>query len=92
MGGLAATLPAARTVRLNVETKIVPGRPEQSPPPEDFARLLVDALQRRGFARRAVVQSFDHRTLRAVKRLDPGIPVSALVHDGAAPEQTSAPL
>lgn len=73
--------PAARTARLNVETKSFPARPELAPPPEEFARLLLAAAKRAGLLERLIVQSFDHRTLAAVKRLRPSTRVSALISD-----------
>jgi len=62
----------------NLETKSFPGQPEYTPPPEEFARLVVEAVRGRGLAARVIVQSFDFRTLHAVKRLAPEIRLSAL--------------
>lgn len=73
--------PAARSVELNIETKIVPGEPRLSPSPERFARLVVRAVRRRRMEKRVIVQSFDHRTLAEVKRLAPGIRIAALISD-----------
>jgi glycerophosphoryl diester phosphodiesterase len=61
-------------VRLNIETKIDPNHPQESPEPERFVRLLLDLLRAEGFENRAVVQSFDWRTLQLVQKLAPGIP------------------
>jgi len=69
---------AAVPVRFNIETKLSPLDPELTPDPEAFARLLVDAVQRHGLADRVTVQSFDWRTLRAVQRLAPALPIAAL--------------
>jgi glycerophosphoryl diester phosphodiesterase len=63
----------SRDVRLAIETKLSPLAPEESPAPEDFARLLVQALQQAGLARRSSVLSFDWRTLAVVQRLAPEI-------------------
>jgi glycerophosphoryl diester phosphodiesterase len=62
----------------NIETKIFPQRPEVTPGPEEFARLVLDAVRRRGVEDRAILQSFDFRTLAAMKRLAPKIRRSAL--------------
>jgi glycerophosphoryl diester phosphodiesterase len=62
----------------NVETKIDPRKPQFAPSPEDFARLLLDAIRRHGLERRVIVQSFDFRTLHALKSLAPDIRLSAL--------------
>lgn len=68
----------AGNVRLNVETKLSPLRPELAPVPERFAELLVAELDRLGLAERATVQSFDWRTLRAVQERAPAIPTVCL--------------
>ncbi len=58
--------------RYNVETK---ARPEWdgvfTPDPETFTRLLYDVLVETGVKDRAILQSFDVRTLRVGRRLDP---------------------
>ncbi len=80
LGELAALLEArgARGVRLNLETKLRPDRPELAPPPERFAELLVGELRRLGLLERSTVQSFDWRTLRAVQRLAPELSTACL--------------
>jgi glycerophosphoryl diester phosphodiesterase len=74
----SSTLPAARRVQLDVETKLFPAHPELAPSPEAFATLVVRALRGAGLARRSIVQSFDHRSLAAVKRRAPEIRVAML--------------
>src|SRR3984957_6920698 len=61
-------------VRLNIETKIDPNHPDESPDPERFVTLLLDLLQAEKFSDRVMVQSFDWRTLRLVQKLAPAIP------------------
>ena len=61
-------------VRLNIETKIDPNHPEESPEPERFATLLLDLVRAERFERRVMVQSFDWRTLQFVQKLAPEIP------------------
>jgi glycerophosphoryl diester phosphodiesterase len=61
-------------VRLNIETKIDPNHPENSPDPEHFVALLLDLLAREKFADRVMVQSFDWRTLQLVQQRAPQIP------------------
>lgn len=65
-------------VRFNIETKITPLAPELAPEPEDFVRRLLEVVRRQGMASRVTVQSFDWRTLRAMQRLAPEIPLAAL--------------
>jgi glycerophosphoryl diester phosphodiesterase len=62
----------------NIETKIFADHPELTPAPEEFARMLLDAVKKRGLVSRVIVQSFDFRTLHAMKKLDPSIRLSAL--------------
>lgn len=63
----------------NVETKIFPHRPSATPDPERFAQLLLAAIRQHHLERRVIVQSFDFRTLQAMKRLAPEIRLSALL-------------
>jgi glycerophosphoryl diester phosphodiesterase len=62
----------------NIETKLPAGKPELAPPPEEFARLVVEAVRRQRLESRVMVQSFDFRTLHATKKLAPEIPLAAL--------------
>jgi glycerophosphoryl diester phosphodiesterase len=63
-----------RHVRLNIETKIDPNHPEQSPDPERFVALLLDLLAAEKFSDRVMIQSFDWRTVQLVEKLAPAIP------------------
>ncbi|MBI3280507.1 MAG: glycerophosphodiester phosphodiesterase [Acidobacteria bacterium] len=62
----------------NIETKSFPSRPHLTPPPEEFARRLLEAIRRHKLEKRVIVQSFDFRTLHAMKRLAPEIRLAAL--------------
>jgi glycerophosphoryl diester phosphodiesterase len=62
-----------RTVRFNVETKMDPGHPENTPAPEAFAEAVIAVVRRAGMAKRATLQSFDWRTLRHAQRVAPEI-------------------
>jgi len=66
----------------NIETKIFADHPELTPSPEDFAKLLLEAIRRHRVEKRVIVQSFDFRTLHAMKQLDPSIRLSALYENG----------
>jgi glycerophosphoryl diester phosphodiesterase len=73
-------------VRLNIETKIDPSDPEESPDPQRFVTLLLELLQAEKFSDRVMVQSFDWRTLQLVQKLAPAIPTVYLtVQAGSAP-------
>ena len=69
-----------RRVRFNIETKISPKAPDESPPPEEFARRLVDEIRAAGMQRRSTIESFDWRTLAAVQRIAPEIPAVYLTY------------
>ena len=60
-------------VRLNIETKIDPNHPDQSPDPQSFVSLLLDLLRREHFSDRVMIESFDWRSLRLVQQQAPGI-------------------
>src|ERR1700753_474576 len=63
----------------NVETKIFPSHPELSVSPEQFVQMIDEAVKRHHLQSRVILQSFDFRTLVAMKKLDPSIRLSALV-------------
>lgn len=66
----------------NIETKIQPGWDGVFTPPADsFAVLLVNAIEALGIADRSVIQSFDVRTLQAVRRVAPHIQIALLVEN-----------
>jgi glycerophosphoryl diester phosphodiesterase len=62
----------------NIETKIEPDKPQFTPEPEVFAKLLVDAIRRHKLETRVIIQSFDFRTLHAAAKLAPELRRSAL--------------
>ncbi len=65
-------------VEFNIETKISPAKPDQTPTPERFAELMRDVVRANGLTSRVILQSFDFRTLHAMKRLEPSMRLSAL--------------
>ncbi|HWE48604.1 MAG TPA: glycerophosphodiester phosphodiesterase [Bryobacteraceae bacterium] len=66
------------SVQFNVETKIFADHPELTPAPEPFAQMILDLVRKHKLESRVILQSFDPRTLRVMKRLDPSIPRAAL--------------
>jgi glycerophosphoryl diester phosphodiesterase len=66
----------------NVETKIFAGKPQYTPPPEEFSRLVLEAIRRHKVESRVILQSFDFRTLHAMRKLAPKIRLSALYQAG----------
>lgn len=73
---LALARPAR--VELNVETKIFPNHPELTPSPVEFVKLILAAVQKQHMESRIILQSFDFRTLLAMKSLNPSIRRAAL--------------
>ena len=73
-------------VRLNIETKIDPNHPDESPDPERFVALVLGLLEAENFSDRVMIQSFDWRTLQIVQKLAPRIPTVYLSQQaGLAP-------
>jgi len=66
------------TVRFDIETKLSPDRPDETLPPEAFARAVVADIRKAGMAGRSQIQSFDWRTLQAVQKIAPEIPTAYL--------------
>jgi len=62
----------------NVETKIFVSHPEITPSPEVFVQMIDEAVRRHHLQARVILQSFDFRTLKAMKKIDPEIRLSAL--------------
>jgi glycerophosphoryl diester phosphodiesterase len=60
-------------VRFNIETKITPTSGAETPDPEAFAAAVASAVREAGLVTRVNVQSFDWRTLLALKRIAPEI-------------------
>lgn len=65
-------------VQFNVETKIFADKPDLTPDPDRFSELILSSARRMGMEKRTILQSFDPRTLRAMKKLDPSMPRAAL--------------
>ena len=68
--------------KFNIETKIFADHPELTPPPEEFARLVLAVIRKHHLESRVILQSFDFRTLRAMKMLAPEIRLAALWENG----------
>ena len=71
---------SGKAPRFNIETKISPDAPSDSPDPETFARLVVEAMRGAGLTRRTTIQSFDWRTLLEVKKRAPEIETICLTY------------
>lgn len=83
-----STLPAAKKVNFNIETKSEEGHPEYSPAPEEFVKLLFAVAQKHKLMDRVILESFDLRTLKVARKLNPKLPLSILI--GPRPEGAGA--
>ena len=63
----------AAHVRFNIETKLTPASGAETPDAETFAAVVATAVRDAGLTARASVQSFDWRTLMALKKIAPEI-------------------
>lgn len=60
-------------IRFNIETKLTPTSGSDTPDPEAFAAALAKSLREAGLTTRATIQSFDWRTLVAMRAIAPEI-------------------
>jgi len=60
-------------VRFNIEIKITPTSGDETPDPETFAAAVAKAVSDAGLVSRVSIQSFDWRTLKAMRRIAPEI-------------------
>src|SRR5450755_3086653 len=72
-------------IQFNIETKSFPDHPELTPPPDVFSKMMLDVIRKHKLESRVIVQSFDFRTLVAMKRLAPEIRLAALWEGPARP-------
>jgi glycerophosphoryl diester phosphodiesterase len=71
-------------VRFNIETKIDPNHPEESPDPQRFVSALLDLAQTERMSDRIMVQSFDWRTLQLVQKQAAHMPTVYLTQQKGA--------
>jgi glycerophosphoryl diester phosphodiesterase len=62
----------------NIEMKSDPKQPDLSPEPRRFAELTAAAIRKHKLEKRVTVQSFDFRTLKALREVAPELKQSAL--------------
>jgi glycerophosphoryl diester phosphodiesterase len=79
-----------RQVRFDIETKLNPSKPDETPSPEAFARAVVEEIRKAGMASRSTVQSFDWRTLHVVQKIAPEIPTAYLTRNNSVPKKIKA--
>lgn len=73
----------AHHIRFNIETKLTPASGADTPYPETFARAVAVLVQEAGLAERVTVQSFDWRTLVALRKIAPEIERACLTIESA---------
>jgi glycerophosphoryl diester phosphodiesterase len=74
---------APAPMRLNIEIKTDPTRPDLAADPIAFTRLAVDQVKANNAADRTLIQSFDWRTLREARRIAPEIATACLTIETA---------
>jgi glycerophosphoryl diester phosphodiesterase len=65
-------------VRFNIEMKVIESHPGETLPPGPFARAVVAEVRKSGMEKRATIQSFDWRAVKAVEREAPEIATAYL--------------
>ena len=68
--------------QFNIETKIFADHPELSVTPEEFVKLVLAMVRKHKLENRVMLQSFDFRTLQAMKKIAPEIKLVALWEQG----------
>jgi glycerophosphoryl diester phosphodiesterase len=76
-----SSLPNAKSINFNIETKSNPKFPDAQPSPEVFVKLILDLVDQYQLNGRVTLQSFDHRTLLAANAIKPNIKLVALFGD-----------
>ena len=87
---LALARDAPYPVRLNLETKLVPDRPDEAPDPVAFAGRVLERVQAAGMLDRVTLQSFDWRTLVAAKKVAPTLRTACLTIETANNDNVAA--
>jgi glycerophosphoryl diester phosphodiesterase len=67
-------------VKLNVETKVEAGAPEQTAPREQFVQVVAHEVHRAHMLRQVTIQSFDWGSLMRMRQVEPRLPIVALTN------------
>ncbi|MGW2098084.1 glycerophosphodiester phosphodiesterase family protein [Streptomyces olivaceoviridis] len=70
----------ARQIKLNIETKVEAGAPEQTAPRELFVRRVYEEIHASGIEDQVTIQSFDWGALKEMHKLAPKYPLVALTN------------
>ena len=71
-------------VRFNIETKLDPRRPDLAPEPAALVDAVLRVIRKAGLTERVTLQSFDWRTLRHLRSVEPAIPTACLTTQGSS--------
>lgn len=63
----------AKDVEFNIETKIDPTQPGDTVDPDTFARKVIAQVRKAKVTKRALLQSFDWRTLKVARKVAPSL-------------------
>ncbi|MFM9966934.1 MAG: glycerophosphodiester phosphodiesterase [Burkholderiales bacterium] len=66
------------SIRFNIETKLSPLHPNEAAEPTEFVGALLTTIRAAKLIDRVTIQSFDWRTLRIARNLEPNVAVSYL--------------
>lgn len=70
----------ANQVKLNIETKVEAGAPEETAPREQFVQVVAAEVRRARIARQVTIQSFDWGALMRMREVAPELPIVALTN------------
>ncbi|MCF2527354.1 glycerophosphodiester phosphodiesterase family protein [Yinghuangia soli] len=70
----------AHKVKLNVETKVEAGAPEQTAPREQFVQVVAAEVRRARILDQVTIQSFDWGALMRMRQVEPRLPLVALTN------------
>lgn len=72
----------ADSVQFAIETKIHPGRPNETVTPQAFVDILLKVIRDAGMTQRVRIISFDWRTLNLVKKREPAMETVCITVEG----------
>ncbi|NUS49823.1 MAG: glycerophosphodiester phosphodiesterase [Nocardioidaceae bacterium] len=70
----------ARSLKLNVETKVEAGAPSETAPREQFVQVVDREIRAADIAPQVTIQSFDWGSLMRMSQVDPRLPLVALTN------------
>ncbi len=70
----------AKDVKLNIETKVEAGAPDQTAPREEFVQVTAREIRKADMIRQVTIQSFDWGTLMRWREVEPRLPIVALTN------------